>query len=119
MLLPSMLLLFLVCTLSPAFATLSTNTFYLTGLFPLDSRDARTQLDLGIYTKAAAEMAVRDINRVQLLGSHNFTMKLIPLNSGCQKATSANALVEMVEFLKETNEFEGERNLNSQKELSI
>ena len=101
-----MLLLLLISFLSFAStAQVNTTAFYLSGLFPVDSENVRTRLDLGIYTRAAAEMAVQHINQMNF----NFRMELVPFNSGCNEATSVNGLAEMIGFLEENNIFEGEK----------
>ena len=78
------------------------SSFYITGLFPTESKDIRTRNELGIYPKVAAKFAVARINQLGILDAHNVSLKLEVFDSHCQSSASgAHGLIQAVRFAKE------------------
>ena len=94
-----------------------TNTFYIAGLFPLNTDiNLRARNTLGVYPRAAASYAVRQINQLGLLDAHNVTLSLEPLNSGCLgPASGAHGLIQALTFAMERGIHDtsgGEKNIH-------
>lgn len=97
----TILCLFLVLQLTFCKGDHKPTTFYITGLFPTDSRDQRVKNALGIYPRAAARYAVEEIIQLGLLEAHNVTLELESLPSGCEDAASAGqGLIQAAKLLK-------------------
>ena len=75
----------------------SSDVFYIGGLFPLSVEHDYFRLSDGIYPWKAAEVAVEDVNSAGLLSPYNVTVRLEVADSGGSVESAVSSYVNFVQ----------------------